>query len=348
MKVRNRIAGGLIIIPLLLSACSPGSQQSKQIDPPPPGVESQMMQEAGNGTDADISMDRVKRTTVYLRSDEGYLAPITLKLPLDEDNQIAKKALETLVIDGPYSKLLPEGFSGVFPKGTEVKGISTKKDDKLAIVEFNKAFTNYKKSDERKILEALTYTLTSYSDIEKVQIWVDGQKLNEMPVDGTPLTRPLTRAMGINLEVKQGVNFTQTSPVTVYFSAATSGGIQYYVPVTRLVQSGSDKVTAAIEELIHGPDDQYKLNQVMTSGTSLDFVKEENGTVTVALNDDMFDKGDKIPAEMLQSVVLTVTENSSSQKVQIEFNGQTNIVGTDDAKYSKPVSRPELINEIPL
>nr|WP_306294939.1 GerMN domain-containing protein [Paenibacillus kribbensis] len=39
---------------------------------------------------------------------------------------------------------MPEGFKGVLPQGTEVKSVTVDKNNKLAVVEFNKSFANYK------------------------------------------------------------------------------------------------------------------------------------------------------------------------------------------------------------
>lgn len=146
-------------------------------------------------------------------------------------------SLTALVSKGAYKSVLPEGFQGVLPAGTEVNNVSIGQD-KVAIVEFNSAFNDYDPADERKILEAVTWTLTGQEDIQGVQLWVDGKKLTEMPLQGTPLDRPLSRAMGINLP-KQSALMMNSSAVTVYFSAASPDGIhQYYVPVTRFVPAG--------------------------------------------------------------------------------------------------------------
>ncbi|MNC60030.1 hypothetical protein D3C75_1098810 [compost metagenome] len=51
---------------------------------------------------------------------------------------------------------------------------------------------------------------------------------------------------------------------------------------------------------------------------------------------------------MMQSLVLTVTQNSKEDKVRIWLNGQKDVVGMDDQKYGEPVMRPEVINEIPI
>jgi len=287
------------------------------------------------------------RTTVYLEDGNGLLAPVSLNLPKSKDSSTLKNSLMALVNKGEYASSLPEGFQGILPAGTEVQSITVDKSN-LAVVEFNSEFNNYDAADERKILEAITWTLTGQDDIKGVQFWVDGKKLTEMPLQGTPLDRPLSRTMGINLP-KQGPSLMNSSAVTVYFSTTSPDGIQYYVPVTRFVPAGQEQLTAAINELIAGPESGDGLEMVMTQGTSLDSVEAgQNGVVTVSLTDDMFADGKEVPAELLESVVLTVAQNTEDALVQIRLNGKQSITDTDNVDYSKPVSAPEFLNELPL
>ncbi|GIO57999.1 MULTISPECIES: GerMN domain-containing protein [Paenibacillus] len=353
-KIRGISAAGLLAVPVILSGCGlfGTHSASEDIDAPPKAVEEQMLNMSdGTGTTGAKAKAELTGTptTVYLADGNGMLAPVTLGLPEVKDKTSVQLSVETLVSGGAYAKYIPEGFTGVLPAGTEVKKVTVDKDNKLAVVEFNSAFTKYKAPDERKILESLAWTLTGNADVQKVQLWVDGKKLSEMPVGGTPLDQPLSRSMGINLEVGQGATLTNSSPVTVYFSAASPAGIQYYVPVTRLVKPGQDALQSALAELIRGPQETDGLEQVMTDETQLQSVKKEkDGTVTVSLKEDMFAEGDAVPTEMLQSVVLTVAENAGNPKVKIELNGESKVVGTDNLDYSQPVTRPDYINEIPL
>jgi germination protein M len=62
----------------------------------------------------------------------------------------------------------------------------------------------------------------------------------------------------------------------------------------------------------------------------------------------MFADGKGVPAEMLESVVLTVAQNSDDSLVQIRLNGKESITDTDNMDYSKPVSAPEYLNDLPL
>lgn len=348
-SLRNTAVAGMLALPLLLTACNPfAAKSSGQIDPPPADVEYEMLRNLEAQDQTSLSTDALM-STVYLENEHGLLAPVALRLPDEDSSTQLTRALESLVKDGPYAKLIPEGFTGVLPEGTEVEAVTLQKDQQLAIVEFTEPFTNYDARDERKIMEALAWTLTENPDVQQVQLWVDGAKLNEMPVDGTPLDRPLTRALGINLEISSGTSLSLSSPVTVYFSAATPEGVQYFVPVTRFVSSTTDRVQSALHELIKGPAQGEGLERVVTDNTSVDSIDvSQDGIVTVAISDDMFEPGERVPAQMLQSLVLTVTENTQEEQVRIWLNGEKDVIGLDNQKYSEPVSRPETINEIPL
>lgn len=368
-QIRGISAVCLLALPLVLSGCGLFGSESASIDAPPPEVEAQMLQISGDttldsGVFSPLVQDDVEttnkgtdetaktasageRTTVFLEDGNGLLAPVSLSLPKSEASTKIKNSLMALVSKGAYTSSLPAGFQGVLPEGTEVQSVTVDKSN-LAVVEFNSEFNSYDPLDERKILEAITWTLTDQDNIKGVQLWVDGKKLTEMPLQGTPLDRPLSRTMGINLP-KQGPMLMNSSAVTVYFSTASPEGIPYYVPVTRFVPAGQEPLKAALNELIAGPEDGDGLEMVMTQGTVLDSVEAgQNGVVTVSLTDDMFADAKDVPAEMLESVVLTVAQNTEDSLVQIRLNGKETVTATDNVDYGKPVSAPEYLNEIPL
>ncbi|QCT01939.1 hypothetical protein E6C60_1221 [Paenibacillus algicola] len=350
-SIRGLSAAGLLAVPILLAGCGPfGGKESEAVDPPPAQLEAQMIGAANSSASViPVLADDAVQNTVYLSDSKGMLAPVTLALPKDSAKDPISSAIMVLVKNSPYAGYIPEGFSGVLPAGTEVTNVTVDAERKLAMVEFNEVFKKYDHKEERRILEALTWTLTGQKGVEKAELWVAGEKLTEMPLNRTPLDRPLSRTMGINLQKADDTQYSQSSPVTVYFSGVTPGGVQYYVPVTRLVPAGQDAVQAAVHELIRGPQFGDGLAMVMTGGTTLTGVEQgEDGSLTVALSDSMFQQGDHIPAELLQAVVLTVTENAGATKVKIKMNDLAEVTGTDSVSYSQPVSRPEHINEIPI
>ena len=70
----------------------------------------------------------------------------------------------------------------------------------MATVDFSKEFKDYQAEDEMKILQSITWTLTQFDSIEKVKLQMNGHPLEEMPVNGTPISGELSRNDGINLD----------------------------------------------------------------------------------------------------------------------------------------------------
>jgi germination protein M len=342
--IRGAVLSGVLVLPMLTAGCGLFSQEtSKSIDPP------QIEQKEGvDGAETGqaVGVGAESQMTVYLEDRNGYLAPISLQTTLGTNEVAAQKALEMMVENGAYANQLPEDFRAVIPQGTQIKSYKYDKEQKLAIVDFSEPFTNYNVKDERSIVEAITWTLTAMPGIEGVEIWYEGAKLPEMPVDGYPLDDKLTRAVGINIEAAEGVNYAQSTPVTLYFSAQTLSEEQYYVPVTRLVARSASPTQAALEQLISGPLNKKELTSVILPDVQVKNVVQEGDVVTVDLQDEAYQDGQKLPTEMLQALVLSVTENSKATTVQIKVNGESNVVDMADQSYSQPVGRPHHVNAI--
>ncbi|MBD2844660.1 GerMN domain-containing protein [Paenibacillus sp. IB182496] len=320
-----------------------GQQTSQQIDPPraqPPGIGGELDQET-------VAVpDNAAQVTLYLSDRNGYIAPVTLLAPKEQGASLEQTALEMLVRDSDYTSQLPDGFEAVLPTGTEVNSVTVDPERELAIVDLSALFTGYNVQDERRIVESLTWTLTGFPGIEGVELWSEGVQLTEMPVDGFPLEEPLSRAVGINLERSLGVDVSRSMPVTLYFSAVSPLDEQYYVPVTRLVERADDAARAALEQLVAGPAPLTPLSGVMTPDVEVAEVTLENGVATVNLQDDAYSPQQPMPAEMLQSVILSVSDMTGAEQVMIQINGQSDVLDTNQRSYSEPVARPEAINAL--
>jgi len=334
------------IVVLLTSGCSVigSKEQSRPIDPPPTGADAAAADV--KAVNASVIQDPLS-VTIYAKDYNGFIAPVGIHV--EKSVEVAKKALESMVEDGGAAGMLPAGFTAVIPKGTTVKGINILKEQKLAVVDFSKSFTDYNVQDERKILEAVTWTLTGFPTVDKVQLRVEGKALKEMPQGGTPLDEPLTRAMGINLEKADGVEYGQSTPVTLYFLGQNEDNYKYYVPVTRMVKRTNNIAQAVVQELIAGPDKSKGLSAVMTPGAELKQAVKENDLITVDFSEKVLGPDKKAPAEALSAVVLSLTESAgAASKVQIKVNGDTKVTSSENQSYSKPVSRPAAINQMKL
>lgn len=331
-------------ITILFTGCSMLGEGTRtgEIDPPPGDTELKQPEDSSETSITDPDGETME-ITGYFEDPNGFVAPLTFRVPYEEGT--AKATLEYMVEGGPGEALLPEGFRALIPQGTQIT--MNVMADKTAVVDFSENFTSYNPQDERKILEAVTWALTEFDSIDRVAVWVNGEPLEEMPANATPLDAPLTRAMGINLERVKGVDYGQSTPVTLFFQSSTLEGQSYFVPVTRMIARTDNVALAALNELIRGPLND-SLYSVISADAEVLEAEESEGVVTVNLDSAFLADGQKAAPESLQSVVLSLTETTGAEKVQIMVNGSTEVIGSDDQTYNTPVSRPARVNKIEL
>jgi germination protein M len=338
---RAVVIGLLIVLATGCSLLKPKGE-SQSIDPPPVSANLE------DGTAAIADTVSKTQVTLYYKDAYGYVAPISMILPNTE--QIAKQSLEYLVEDGPAQALLPTGFTALIPKGTEIKGINIVPDQKLAVVDFSNAFSSYNAEDERKIMEAVVWTLTGFPTIDQVQFHLEGKVMTEMPVFNTPLAEPLTRKMGINLELAAGVNVGQSTPVTLYFHNETAAQFEYFVPVTRLIKRTDQTNAAVMEQLVEGPLQNKGLTATLSATAIVSKIEqsEDHQLVTVDFAKDTSDSQEPLTPEALEAILLSITESSGATLVQFTVNGEKKAIATDSHSLSQPISRPAHVNPLKL
>lgn len=352
MKHNHWLLGCILLLGMFLfSGCSllSGESQTGEIDPPQNVSEDELLQEVMSmgveeENDTEVNLATMEITGYYL-DENGYVAPLTFRVPQDQGT--ARTTLEYMVEDGPGEAFLPQGFRALLPKGTTVE--TNIVEGGLAVVDFSEPFTSYNVQDERKILEAVTWALTGFDSIDKVQIRVEGETLQEMPRNATPISEPLSRSMGINIERANGVDYGQSTPVTLYFQNQSADGQQYFVPVTRMIPRTDDIPAATIAELIKGPKND-QLHQVIQSDAQVLSVHKllDDGLVSVNFGDGFLNPDQQASSESIQSVILSLTESTGMAKVEIMVNGVSEIKGTNEEVYAMPVLRPSHVNKVEL
>ncbi|MGG1515730.1 GerMN domain-containing protein [Paenibacillus oryzisoli] len=339
--IRSAAIAGVIV--LLTTGCSVlGTGKKSDIDAPPKtGTEADVKTTSAAVT-IDMADENTSQMTVYVQDAKGFVTPLSLGLP--KTVSVAKTTLEYMIAGGPVQSLLPNGFQALLPEGTKVISLNVKAD-KTAVVDFSKEFLNYDEKNERKLLEAITWNLTNFPTVDKVQLRVNGKDLTEMPKNHTPLDTPLARTMGINLEKAEDAEFGQSTPVTLYFLNQNDQDYKYYVPVTRLVKRTDNVAQAVVDQLIKGPDAKKGLAAVLNGATEVKSVKPAaDGLVTVDFSNKLLGSDQKASADALQSVILSLTENTGYKQVQIKVDGALKITSSDGQNYNKPVLRPAHIN----
>ncbi|MBT2754540.1 GerMN domain-containing protein [Mesobacillus foraminis] len=338
---------------VFLSGCGLlGGEEKKKIDPPQDASyleesETEVLEES-QGTDIkteeqkEEGVETTVPTELYLIDKNGYVVSQTMNLPKKEG--IAAQALQYLVQNGPVTEMLPNGFRAVLPADTQMT-VNIK--DGTATVDFSKEFANYKKEDELKILQAVTWTLTQFDSIETVKLQLNGKELNSMPVNGTPISEGLSRADGINIDTESAVDITNTKALTVYYLGGEEDSY-YYVPVTKRVDNeASDDISSIINELAAGPEYGSGLHSEFQANVKLlENPKIDDGKVTLDFNESIYGSfKEKIVSEhALNTLVLSLTEQKGIESVAVTVNGKAELVTEKGEKLSEPVTRPEKVN----
>ena len=356
MLKRGILLSGSITLTMILTGCFQGEQSmEEEMDPPqnaeevnnleevPGDEESAAVDEEASDETSEETSEEVAETVpreLYLIDSNGMVASQTLELPKLESMEVATQVLEHLVKGGPVTSVLPNGFRAVLPEGTEILGLDLKEDGTM-IVDVSSEFENYEASDELKILEAMTYTLTQFDNVEKMELRINGNPQNEMPVNGTPIGDGYTRANGINITDTDTLDLIKSTPVTMYYPAEHNEN-RYYVPVTQYVEGTDEELLSSIvNALIDGPGYNTNVIHVFNSQTMLTnnpTLKE--GVLELEFSEEILKDGEKpvISDEVMETIVRTLTEQQSVDAVNVKVENVDQIVNENGEAYTEPVT----------
>lgn len=324
---------------------NPSDDAAQTLAQNPGASDSDAQNSAGAADSQAVSSDK-EGLTVYLQDRNGYIAPMTLRA--DAKEKTARTPEETAIAwmtqNAQSADQLPPGFKPLLPQTTKINSIQSK--DGTVSIDFASPFPSVPANQERKMIEALVWTMTELPGVKDVKISVDGHALRELPASGLPLPETLTRDMGINLEQASGIELSRSMAVTLYFSARSEQGEGYFVPVTRLVNRQENRNQAALQELIKGPLDEKKLQPVVADGVTVEDVKTKDDTVVASLVDPSWEPDMQMPSDTMQAIVLTLTESSGDPKASITINGSAKITDSANRTYAEPVDRPTYINAL--
>lgn len=335
-------AACFLLVPLLLNGCvfGPEKDASQPIDPPPAGVNENTSEVTAKQAEKEETEKQSLGIELYFMTQTGHVAPYTLNLPSSKG--IAKEVLKFMVKEGPGQAMLPKGFTPILPKGTQVKALNIQNG--VATIDFSKEFLNYKQEEEEDLLSAVAWTLTGFSTVNEVNIWVDGKPLAVMPKGKTP-AQGLTRNDGINLEVAKGTDITRSMPVTLYFLGQLPDNHTYYVPVTRMVNATDNVGETVINELVKGPQLESGLSAALDTTLKVNKVQVKGDLAVADFGEQLLQYGKNAASEeALQTIVLSLTENTAAEKVKLVVNGKQNVTIAGKKPVGEPVTRPKFIN----
>lgn len=351
-QLRFLLIISLIVTISLLTGCGLlfGPEETMEIDPPPVTLELDsnvvdIVTNPANNSDNETLVSNQEEIvtvnlTIYFFDEKGDVVPLTMSIPKVEG--IGKEVLKYMTVGGPAESIIPTGFIPVIPAGTSFD-MNIKAEQKLAIIDFSKEFLNYEAkspAEEKKILDAITWSITEFPTVEQVELRVNGFPLEAMPTWNTPIVGPLSRVDGINLELANNIDVSNTTSVTLYFNRATAS-FEYLVPVTRLIPKIDDIAKATLEQLIIGPRAGSSLTSSLLPTTKILSVKVSNDLLVADFDDELLGFNNQLTDKLINTLMWSLSENTGVPTIQIKIKGETNSLPDN---LAKPILKPETIN----
>jgi germination protein M len=253
---------------------------------------------------------RMTEITAYYEDENGFVVPVNTKIPWEEG--IAKATLRSMVVGSDVEKRIAmSGLHGVLPEGTEIRGMSIK--DGLCRVDFSKNILNTSSYDqEENMISAITYTLTEFPTIDKVELLVEGQALASMP-KGYAINTAFERK-NINLfGSADGVNYT------VFYKAPDTEVEGHYVPLTFSANKINNPAVTVLEKLFSGAPSETELSNNIPVGVNLRGVQVNGDKAVVNLGVEAVNLTEEEYKDMNSIVVLCLEQfNISDVEYKIE------------------------------
>jgi germination protein M len=254
--------------------------------------------------------EEVKMTNImaYFEDEYGFVVPVNTKIPWEEG--IAKATLRSMVAGSETEKRIAQsGLHGVIPEGTEIRGMSIK--DGLCRVDFSKNILNTSSLEqEENMISAITYALTEFPTIDRVELLVEGQALSSLP-NGYAINKGFERE-NINLYGSEdGVNYT------VYFKAPDTEVMGHYVPLTFSATKVGNPVQFVVEKLFEGPPADTTLSNNIPIGINLRDVKVVGDKAVINLGVEAVKLSEQDFRDMSSIVVLCLEQYGIGD---VEFN----------------------------
>lgn len=239
--------------------------------------------------------------TVYLLDSNDYVARVLISASNDSIISKATSLIDALTIGGKKENVIPNGFRSIIPSGTKV--IDIELEDGVLVINFSKDILDIDKKYEDKMIESLTYTLTSINGIDSIKLLVDGKELKKLPNSNKLLPTFLDKSYGVN-KIYEITNVGNIDSYTVYFVNSVNDN-KYYIPVTKYVNDyKQDKIRIIIDELASSFTYQSNLSSFLNENTKLLNYEVIDKQIKLNFNDMIF--SDITNNDILEEVVYTI------------------------------------------
>ena len=256
---------------------------------------------------------------IYLLDSNNYLSRTKINVNNKSEVSKASDLIEGLTTNGKKKDIIPNGFKSLLPENTKVLDI--KLNNGILTIDFSKEFNNIKEEYEEKLIESLTYTLTSIKGIDKIEIYIEGNKLINLPNSKKKIPEYLDKSYGINKKYEL-TSLSDIDSYTIYY-VFNYNNDTYYTPVTKYINNqNQDKVKIMIDELSSSLIYESNLMSYLDTNVKLLDYELTDNVIKLNFNDLILSDITKnlILEEVMYTIGLSLCDEFNIENVIFEVN----------------------------
>lgn len=266
----------------------------------------------------DKSIGDKKEVVVYLMDKDYYLGRMIEYASYDNIVDLVNKKLDILINGSDELN----SFSPIIPKNTKVNSIKVDKNN--IYIDFSKDILNVSKYNEELMIESIIYTITDINGIDNIYLSINKEPLKILPKSNKEIPYPLNRGYGINkkYDLDSLNNITKT---TVYFNKSYDD-IEYLVPITKVMNTTSEKIDIIIEELKSIVNAQYNLNSYIPNNLEVVSHEVTDDKMNLIFNEFILDKEKSVVLEEVKyAIAQSIFDNYNVKEVVFSTKDKNNI-----------------------
>lgn len=266
----------------------------------------------------DKSIGDKKEVVVYLMDKDYYLGRMIEYASYDNIVDLVNKKLDILINGSDELN----SFSPIIPKNTKVNSIKVDKNN--IYIDFSKDILNVSKYNEELMIESIIYTITDINGIDNIYLSINKEPLKILPKSNKEIPYPLNRGYGINkkYDLDSLNNITKT---TVYFNKSYDD-VEYLVPITKVMNTTSEKIDIIIEELKSIVNAQYNLNSYIPNDLEVVSHDVNDDKMNLIFNEFILDKEKLVVLEEVKyAIAQSIFDNYNVKEVVFSTKDKNNI-----------------------
>lgn len=200
-----------------------------------------LSQDKNTNLDEVEYVSNLNTTHIYLLNKDNYLVKVDI---LINPEDVCKQALE--ILKNLYtSNKKYNNLKGLIPSNTKINKIDFVNN--TLIIDFSSDLLKVNKDLEEKVIESIVYSLLEIKGVNNIQIKIDGKIVNKLEKSNITLPDILDNSLGINKTF--AINSLKDIQSVVLYYVFNNDNSDYYVPVTKYINSREDKVKIIIDSL---------------------------------------------------------------------------------------------------